>query len=504
MMYSIDFWIDKRAEITPNRIALKSQQTSMTYFELQQSMNKLAYYLQEKYSIEKGARVAILSSNRIEYLIAYFALAKLGSIVVPLNIRLTANELAFQLNDSGSKLLIYEKEFQSIKDEIFSLTEIESAFDIDCWHEEESNIVQYVSPSIEKDGDDRFIICYTSGTTGRPKGAVLTHANMYWNAINNIVAIDINSYDRIIVLLPLFHIGGIGLFAFPGFLAGATVLVQGKFNPDLAIEMIENEKVTIVMGVPAIHDAIRKSPLFENSRFESVRWFYNGGATCPKDVYEAYLDRGLPFGGGFGMTEASPTIFMTSKEDFARKPDSIGKPVMFCECKLVGENGEPVKQGEVGELYIKGPNVMKEYWQLKEATESTFHNGWLKTGDLMRQDEEGFYYVAGRKKDMIISGGENIYPLEVEQVISEFPEVDEVAVVGTVDAKWGEVPIAFIKFHDNQTLSKEQLIERCQKRLGKYKIPKHFYQVDELPRNATGKIMKTALKQEIYEEQELI
>ncbi|RPF50599.1 o-succinylbenzoate--CoA ligase [Aquisalibacillus elongatus] len=504
-METIDYWIEKRAEITPHREALVHGDKRWSYYELNESIYKMAVHLKDQFNIEAQDRIAILSNNRAEYLMAYMALAKLGAIVVPLNIRLTANELAFQIIDSGSKALIYEGEFSDMKDEIVTLSEIESAYSLDRWEEDETQTLPTnLTPPSDITSQSPFVICYTSGTTGRPKGAVLTHDNMYWNAINNITAIDITSHDRIIVLLPLFHIGGIGLFAFPGIVAGATSVIIGKFDTEQAIRTIEEEKISIVMGVPAIHDAVRKTSSFNTADFLSVRWFYNGGAPCPSDVYNAYLDKGLPFGGGFGMTEASPTIFMLSKEDYIEKRGSIGKPVLYCDAKLIDDSGKEVERGEVGELILKGPNIMKEYWKLPDETENTFKDGWLLTGDLMRQDEDGFFWVAGRKKDMIISGGENIYPLEVEQVIESLPEVDEVAVVGTVDPKWGEVPSAFISFHDGKALTSEEITAFCIQRIGKYKIPKYFYEVDELPRNATGKIAKTLLSPDAYADKLLV
>ncbi|MBO8157318.1 MAG: o-succinylbenzoate--CoA ligase [Bacillaceae bacterium] len=508
-MFTIDNWIERRAELTPDRTALidrsQNQAQTWSYKALQQSVNKMAWFLQEHLHVQKGDRVAILSDNRGEYLMAYLALAKLGAIAVPLNIRLTADEQAFQIRDSGCRALIFEKTFRQRKDELVFSTRIESVFELDSWQEIEPSIHLSKSlPDYHKSEHDPYIICYTSGTTGRPKGAVLSHANMYWNAINNILAIDIHSEDRSIVLLPLFHIGGIGLFAFPAFLAGGAVVVAGKFNPDRAIEIIEEEKVTIVMGVPAIHDAIRKSSHFSQTSFQSVRWFYNGGAPCPREVMNAYLSRGLPFGGGFGMTEASPTIFMLSKEDYIEKAGSIGKPVMFCDVKVMNEKGEEANVGEAGELWIKGPNVMKEYWKMPDATMDAFQDGWFKTGDLVRQDEDGFFWVAGRKKDMIISGGENIYPLEVEQVLESFEEVDEAVVIGTPDSKWGEVPVAFIRGKEGMTPERNTLISKCQQKIAKYKIPKRFYLVDDFPRNATGKIAKTQLKPDQFQGQELM
>ncbi|MEC5425626.1 o-succinylbenzoate--CoA ligase [Virgibacillus sp. C22-A2] len=489
-MENIAYWIHKRALITPVRVAVISKSSQSTYQELSRKINEMAAALRHTYFLEKGDRVAILSQNREEYVVAYFAIAQLGLVAVPLNIRLTTSELAFQIKDSGAKTIIYEEETESLFQEICHHTDFESAYQFDRVERDYSNKPLLVEEIDVK--NDPFIICYTSGTTGRPKGAVLTQENMFWNAINNQYAIEITSSDKSIVLLPLFHIGGIGLFAFPTLLAGGTIVIPGKFDPGNAIRAIEDYQVTIVMGVPAIHDAIRRNSLFETANFDSVRWFYNGGAPCPKELINAYLDQGLPFGQGFGMTETSPTIFMLSKEDYKRKVGSIGKPVLFCDISIVDDKGEAVEQGEIGELLIKGPNIMKEYWGLPEETKETIRDGWLYSGDLVRQDNEGFIYVAGRKKDMIISGGENIYPLEVEQVIKELPGINEVAVIGVEDDKWGEVPIAFVSLNEG-SVHEAEIKRFALTKLGKYKVPKRIIIMDELPKNATGKINKKDL-----------
>lgn len=489
-MKPISYWIHKRAFITPDRIALIGEKESYTYKALSDKVNQMATLLQHHFHLQKGDRVAILSQNRVEYMITYFAIAQLGLVAVPLNVRLTAKELEFQIKDSGATIILYESRTAKLYDEVCNYVNFENAY----YFDEPFEIVE--QPLIEASvntSEDPFIICYTSGTTGRPKGAVLTQDNMFWNALNNQYAIDITSNDNVIVLLPLFHIGGIGLFAFPALLAGGTVVVPSKFDPKQAIEMIEEYEVTIVMGVPTIHDAIRKHPLFESANFKTVRWFYSGGAPCPKELIEAYLDKGLPFGQGMGMTETSPTIFMLVQEDYKRKIGSIGKPVMFCDIAIVDDNGNSVPRGEIGELLIKGPHVMKEYWGLPEKTKEAIRDGWFYSGDLMRQDEEGFVYVAGRKKDMIISGGENIYPLEIEQVLKELSAINEAAVIGMQNEKWGEVPVAFVSLNIDIDITENEIINYCSTKLARYKIPKQITILEDLPKNATGKIDKKAL-----------
>ncbi len=438
-MHGIARWIDKRAEITPERIALIGEERRLSYLEMSQEVNRFARLLADRYQLKRGERVGILAANSIEYLLLLFAIAKLGCIAVVLNIRLTPRELEFQASDSGMRLLIAEESFAQAVEQFSTKAGVERVL----WMERLKTAAAGCSAERLDDdsagGDIPFIICYTSGTTGRPKGAVLTQANMFWNAVNNCLAIDITSNDRVLTLLPLFHIGGIGLFAFPALFAGGTVVVPRRFDPEQALRMIEAHKISIVMGVPTMHDLIRRSLNFHETDFRSVRWFYSGGAPCPRELISFYLERGITFGQGYGMTETAPTVFMTSREDCAKKPGSIGKPVMFCDIRIVDEHGRDVAAGEVGELLVKGDNVMKEYWNLPEATAAAIREGWLATGDLVTRDEEGFVTIVGRKKEMVISGGENIYPLEVEQVIAELPAVAEVAVLDVPDPKWGEV-----------------------------------------------------------------
>jgi fatty-acyl-CoA synthase len=490
-MKGIDYWIHKWASTHPDRVAVITEKEKVTYKQFEQMISSAAGKLKGQLTGKKGERIAILSQNSLEYMILLFAAARVECVAVPLNIRLSARELIFQLNDSGASLLYTEEssvEFAiGLKNETF-IREVKVLRSL----RETAGQPGYPCPE-NQETTAPYIICYTSGTTGKPKGAVLTQENMFWNAVNNKIAIDLTSEDVSIVLLPLFHIGGIGLFAFPTLFCGGTIVIPGKFEPDKAISMIDEHRVTIVMGVPAIHQALVSSPSFEKADLQSVRWFYNGGAPCPQELIELFYSKGFLFGQGFGMTETSPTLFMLSKEDAPRKIGSIGKPVLFCDYKLVDASGHVCLDGEVGEILVKGPMVMKEYWNRHEATTDAIEDGWLKTGDLAKADDEGFLYIAGRKKEMIISGGENVYPLEVEQVISQLREVAEVAVVGRLDSLWGEVPEAFVVKRNGSALTGADVLEHCRNSLAKYKIPKTINFLDELPRNATGKIQKTQL-----------
>jgi len=499
-MQGIAYWIDKRACITPERVALTGETRTLTYKEMAEEVNRLARTLALDYAVRQGDRIAILARNRIEYFTLFFAIAKIGAIAVPLNNRLTAPELEFQLRDSPPKMLIADREFYDLGRQIAESVSVPFLVPMDPQESQPSifdRMLEHPGTAYEVpevNGSLPFLIIYTSGTTGRPKGAVLTQENMFWNAVNNNLALDITSADKILTILPLFHIGGIGLFAMPGLLAGAEVIVPSRFVPEQTLQLIEQKGVTICMGVPTIFDALRKSPAFDTTDLSSLRWFYSGGAPCPHELIRFYHERGLPLGQGFGMSETSPTVFMLSKEDYRERVGSIGKPVMFCDVRIVDEEGRDVPRGEVGELWVKGPNVFKEYWNLPEETAKSQADGWFRTGDLAKMDEDGFVYIAGRKKEMIISGGENVYPLEVEQALYAHPSVAEAAVWGIPDEKWGEVPVAAVAFRPGMSASEEELAAHCLSRLAKYKVPKRFIIMESLPKNATGKIDKVTLK----------
>ncbi|MFH5780966.1 o-succinylbenzoate--CoA ligase [Heyndrickxia oleronia] len=489
-MKGIAYWIEKWAFTHPDRTAVITDNEKVSYKQLDRMIAIATQGIQEKLQGRKGERIAILSHNRLEYIVLLFAIAKAECVAVPLNIRLSAKELIFQLNDSGSRILYAEEDNSEFAASLVEQSELECLAFMENVCEETQTSFAFEQLI---DEEAPYIICYTSGTTGKPKGAVLTQSNIFWNAVNNKLAIDLTSEDRCIVLLPLFHIGGIGLFAFPALFSGGTIVIPGKFDPEKTLAMIEKYQVTVVMGVPTIHQALLTSPSFNTTDLSTVRWFYNGGAPCPRELIDAYFDRGFLFGQGFGMTETSPTLFMLSKEDAPRKRGSIGKPVLFSEYKLLDSEGREVEKGAVGELAVRGPNIMKEYWNRADATKDALKDGWLLTGDLAKTDDEGFLFIVGRKKEMIISGGENIYPLEVEQVISQMEGIAEVAVVGNADPLWGEVPAAFIVKENGSALTEEEVIQYCQGNLAKYKIPKKVTFLKEMPKNATGKIQKTKL-----------
>lgn len=509
-MFGVGYWVSKRARLHPGRAALVGPDRRWTYRELDERVNRLAHGLANRMGVGRGDRLAILSLNCPEYVEVLLATARLGAVLVPLNFRLTIPELSYQLDDSGARWLVVGPEQQALAGELRGSL----AACIDLAGEGEGlpaseGFIPYREllagePGVEENPEGPvdqgpvgfntpFIICYTSGTTGKPKGAVLTHGNLFWNALNDIMAIDLTSRDVTLTLLPLFHVGGIGLFTLPTLLAGGTVVLPRRFDPREALELIARERVTVVFGVPTIHQRFLEAPGWAQADLSSVRMFYSGGAPCPVEVIEAFHRRGVPFGQGYGLTETSPTVYMLDRDDFQRKAGSVGKPALFCEARVVDENGAEVPPGQVGEIVVRGPNVFREYWNLPDATAQSIKDGWFHTGDLGRQDEEGYVYIVGRIKDMIISGGENIYPLEVEQVLQSHPAVAEVAVFGVPDPRWGEVPRAAVVLRPGQKVSMEELLAYCEGKLARYKIPKEVVFLTELPRSASGKVLKHEL-----------
>jgi fatty-acyl-CoA synthase len=335
---------------------------------------------------------------------------------------------------------------------------------------------------------------YTAGTTGRPKGAVLTQGASFWNVINLETDLYFTPHDRNLLVLPMFHIGGIGLFTLPMIYVGGTVVIQRAFEPAETIRLLKEENVTLFFGVPAVFLFLIQHPDFHPEAFAQARVVMSGGAPLPVSLVRQYHAAGIVLQQGFGMSEAAPSIATLGKDRSLKKAGSIGRALFHLEARVVDDDLKDVPTGAVGELVIRGPNLMQGYWNRPEATAEAFAGGWFHTGDLARMDEEGDLTIVERKKDMFISGGENVYPAEVENGIFELPQVSEAAVVGIPDEKWGEVGRAVVVLKGAQPLSEREILDHLKRRLAKYKIPKKVVFVDRLPRNAAGKVLKTELR----------
>ncbi len=503
-MYGIGFWLYRHAQLHPRRIALVTPEVTYTYGYLNQEVNKVAHALRGL-GLKEGDRLGVLAMNYPQFLTILFGAGKVGMTVVSLNWRLTPPELAYQIKDSGARIAFVGSEQAEVIPALQEQTALEKIFVLEgaapakCGTYKQLIATQPdVEPTAEPLPWDRpLLFVYTSGTTGKPKGAVLTHANMFWNAMNDIIPLGFTSSDVFLTLLPLVHVGGVGLFTLPALLLGARVVMPRKYEPDEALRLIEKEKATVVMGVPAVWQMLQASPLFKTADLSSVRYFYNGGDRCPLSVVAAFRELGLTFGGGYGLTETSPTAFMMEPEDFEKGTQRlgfIGKAAFFNEARRLSPEGKEVPRGEVGEIWLRGPNVFAGYWNRPEATAEVFADGWFRTGDLASQDEEGLTYVVGRSKEMFKSGGLNVYPAEIEAVLSQHPAVREVCVIGVPDPKWNEVGRAIVALKPGMEVSEQELISWCDGKLARYKIPKSVVCIDALPRNALGKVVRADLK----------
>jgi fatty-acyl-CoA synthase len=506
---NIGEWTTRWAARYPNEPYVKYGDMELTKEEFNIRINRLAHAFQES-GIKKGDRVAILMGNSNVFLEILFALSKIGGIMVPLNFRLAAPELEFILNDSEPIMLIYSPEFLALADELRGrvptikryIGEMEGISPDDLLFEKfvADKSEEEPDPGIEITLDDPHFIMYTSGTTGKPKGAVVLQGNTQWNAINAINMYTLGTGDVSLCCAPLFHIGALHASATPGLYAGQKLIIQRFFNPNESLKLIEKEKVNLMFGIPVMFLFMTLDPDFEKTDFSTVNFFIAGGSPCPRSLIEAFMKKGVTFNQGYGMTETATAITALRSEDALRKLGSCGKPVFHTDIRIVDLEGNDLPQGEMGEVIIKGPNVIREYWKRPKETAETIEDGWLHSGDMGYIDEEGYLFLVDRKKDMYISGGENVYPAEVEDVIMSFEKVADVGVIGIPDKKWGEVGMAVVVKKPDTELAENEVIEFCKGRLAKYKIPKKVTFIDALPRTATGKILKKELRAQYIKE----
>jgi fatty-acyl-CoA synthase len=460
--------------------------------------------------VKKGTRFGALMANSNVFLEMLLALNKLGGIMVPLNFRLAAPELEYILNDSEPIALIYSPEFadtaEALRGKVPSIDryirELEGGSPDDLLYEEllAGKSDEEPIPDVEVTLEDYQFIMYTSGTTGKPKGAAILHGNTQWNAINAINMYSMGTDDSSIACAPLFHIGGLAVSAFPTLYVGAKLVIQRFFNPVETLQLIEEERVTLMFGIPVMFLLMTQIPEYETTDYSSLRFFIAGGAPCPRPLIETWLKHGVNFNQGYGMTETATAITALRTEDALRKLGSCGKPVFHTDIRILDVDGKDLPRGEMGEVWVKGPNVIREYWRLPDATAESITDGWLHTGDMGYIDEEGYLYLVDRRKDMYISGGENVYPAEVEDVLMAYEKVADAGVIGIPDTKWGEVGLAVVVPTPGVEVTEQEIIEFCKGKLAKYKIPRKVAFVEALPRTATGKILKKELKSQFITE----
>jgi len=494
-------WLKKWDRYTPERMALREYHRGVewSYSELNRRVDALAAHLTRDLSLNKGDRIAVYSKNNAEYVFLFFACAKSGLVLVPLNFRLTPRELDQLLCDAEPALFLFEDDFTEPVQKLSMLAKIPRKRTIESFTPFLTGTMPAggFEPQQPVDAEDLVMILYTAGTTGLPKGAMINHRMLFWNSINTELRLDITSADHTQSYAPFFHTGGWNVLLTPFFHHGASHTLLSGFDADLILKLMEGEKTTLLFGVPTMMQMLADSPLFDRVDLSSVRYAIVGGSPMPIPLINKWHEKGIYIRQGYGLTEVGPNCYSLHQNDAVRKRGSIGFPNFYFEAKIVDENGEECGVHQVGELWLKSPVVTPGYWRNEPATREAITDGWFHTGDMVRRDEEGYDYVVDRKKNMFISGGENVYPAEVEKYLYTHPDIKEVTVIGVADEKWGEVGKAFIVLNPGSSLTAEQVIAYCQGQLAKYKTPKYVAFIKELPKNEAGKINRKALEDRV-------
>lgn len=497
--------IGRRAALSPRRPALTFEGATWTYAQLLDRIDRFATVLADG-GVRAGDRVAYLGLNHPNFFVTLFATVRLGATFVPLNFRLTGSELSFIIGDAGARTIVVDDAHRGlidgIRDDLPCEVYLSSESADERWpamHERCADAAP-VDAAASVAPDDVAVIMYTSGTTGRPKGAMLTHANIAWNNINALHAIDMAGDEVGLVVAPLFHIGGLNVTTLLVWQKGGEIVLHRSFAPAAAIRAIEEHGITNMFGVPAMFLFMSQVPAFELADFSSVRVFVVGGAPCPEPLTKLYLSKGAPFAQGYGLTETSPMASFLLPPDTLSKVGSAGQPPLYTEVRCVDDQNRPVPANKRGEICIKGPNVMAGYWNRPGATKEIIDaDGWFHSGDIGYFDDEGYLYVVDRVKDMVISGGENVYPAEVESVLAGMEAIADVAVIGVPDERWGEAVTAVIVPARDDAPTLEEVREFASGHLARYKLPSRLQVVDELPRNPAGKILKFELRDRFAE-----
>jgi len=481
-------WIRDRARTTPGRVAVDCGGAETTYAELDERSEQLAAGLL-KTGLARGDRVATLTPASAEHVVVFFACAKAGLVLLPLNWRLAAPELAYQLADAEPAVLLASPEHAATAAEL---------------HERTAGLEDLVGDghslplAAEVTDGDGLLLVYTSGTTGRPKGALLTHANCFWTNLSFDRVSGLGDDDVVLSVLPQFHCGGWNVQPLLAWWKGARVVLEPSFDAARALALIAERRVTTMMGVPANYLFMANDPGFAVADLSSLRRAVVGGAPMPEALLETWHERGVEIVQGYGLTEAAPNVLCLPPEDATRKRGYAGKPYPHVDVALRDPRTGALLEGSAeGELVLRGPNVFAGYWRDPEATAAVFAHGWLLTGDVAARDAEGYYRIVGRLKDMVISGGENVYPAEIENVLHEHEAVAEAAVVGVPDERWGEACLAFVVLADGHEATADELLQFLCGRLAKFKIPRDVRFADHLPRNALNKVAKAELLERV-------
>lgn len=498
--------LTRRARLTPEREALLDVPGGRrySYRELNERACRVANYLRGSVGIQKGDRVGIIAQNGVHYVDLMYGLAKIGAILVPFNWRLKPQELEYVANDCSPSLIICAPDFADLLALAAPKLSCKrfcslggAAIERDFAYED--MLAQGSASEPERpeglSEDDPLFILYTSGTTGKSKGAVIPQRQMLWNCINTVISWGLSESDVAPVFTPLYHAGALFIFLAPLFYAGGRVIIERDFEPDRAIRLIEREKCTVVLGVPTLFRLWYDCASFKGADFSSVRFFVNGGAAIPTELMAAWrAEKGVVFRQGYGLTEVGVNCMSMTNEESVKYAGSVGKPIFHAEIRLLGDDGLEVPVGENGEICIKGPHTCLGYWNNPEATAAALVDGWFHTGDMGMRNEEGFIWIRGRYKDMIKSGGENIYAAEVETVFREHPAVQECALIGKPDPKWDEVGLMVVVLRKGMSASGPELCAFCKERIANYKVPKEVVFAEALPYSPYGKVVKAELR----------
>ena len=492
-------WIGRRAVATPRLPAITFDGRTTSYGELLDRIDRLAAELAAG-GAGRGDRVGYLGLNDPMFLITLFAAARIGAVFVPLNYRLTAAELGYILADAGVHTLLADARHAAVAGPVLTGSGVRRALALSAVQDWEplpdllANRGRLAAP-VRPRSDEVAVIMYTSGTTGRPKGAMLTHGNLFWNNVNALLSFDVSQDDVSLVAAPLFHIGGLNVTTLLTLQKGGQIVLMPAFDPGQALKLIAEYRVTTMFGVPAMFLFMSQVPEFAAADLSSVRFLICGGAPVPETLISRYGQRGIAFVQGYGLTETAPLALVLRTDEVSVKAGAAGHAVLpLSDVRLVDAQNNPVAPGQRGEICVRGPQVMAGYWHNREATDAVIDaGGWFHTGDIGQADQDGYVYVVDRLKDMVITGGENVYPAEVEAVLYHHPAIAEVAVLGTPHEQWGEAVTAVVALNPDAALTLEELSAFARDKLAGYKIPLRLEFVDALPRNPAGKVLKYQL-----------
>jgi fatty-acyl-CoA synthase len=489
------------AAFTPNKVALRYEGKALTYAVLAERIRAAARALKWVLGVGRGDRVAILAANHPDYLVLLYACARLGALLVPLNWRLAVPEQLFILGNAAAKVLLVQDAFAAVAK---PLNETQRDLRIVRLADDRAGDT-FEDLLVHGRGDDRnphvdakspLLLVYTSGTTGRPKGALLRQEALIWNAVMSQHMHDLTASDHVLTVLPMFHVGGLNIQTTPALQVGASVTLHARFDADATLTTIAADRLTLVVLVPATIKALIEHPRWTETDLSSLRAVTTGSTQVPPTLVDAMVARGVPVLEVYGSTETCPIAIYTRIAGDRTRSGSAGLPGLFCEARVVDENGSEVPHGTAGEVVVRGPNVFFEYWGNQQATSETLRDGWYFSGDIGTRDADGYFTIHERKKNMIVSGGENVYPAEIERVLYEHPAVAEAAVIGRADPKWQEVPVAYIARAANASVSADEIIAHVAAQLARFKVPREVVFVDSLPRNALGKVQHFVLREQ--------